>query len=87
MKGVRNTEYVATCEASGRPVREKRSHVMLVPVGRGRMYFHAGCWRVKAVRGMAADNSKVRVRRVVGFRIAKVRRRQSFGLNSVLGGE
>lgn len=39
--------------------------MMLVPVGRGRMFFHAGCWRVKAVRELAADSPKVN-RRVVG---------------------
>ena len=61
MNGVRNSEFLATCKACGQPVREDHSHVMLVPVGRGRMFFHAGCWRVKAVREVAADSPKVRV--------------------------
>ena len=61
MKGVRNSEFLATCKACGQPVREDHSHVMLVPVGRGRMFFHAGCWRVEAVRGLAADSPKVKV--------------------------
>ena len=40
---------------------QDHSHVMVVPVGRGRMFFHAGCWRVRAVRELAADGPKVRV--------------------------
>ena len=60
MKGVRNSEFLATCKACGQPVREDHSHVMLVPVGRGRMFFHAGCWRVKAARDLA-DSPKVKV--------------------------
>jgi len=61
MKGVANSEFLATCKACGQPVREDHSHVMLVPVGRGRMFFHAGCWRVKAAPEMATDTPKVRV--------------------------
>ena len=34
---------LADCDRCGRPVREHDSHVMVVPVGRKRMYFHAGC--------------------------------------------
>ena len=60
MKGVRNSEFLATCKACGQPVREDHSHVMLVPVGRGRMFFHAGCWRVRAVRELVADGPKVK---------------------------
>ena len=61
MKGVRNSEFLATCKACGQSVREDHSHVMVVPVGRGRMFFHARCWRVRAVRELAADGPKVRV--------------------------
>ena len=59
MKGLRHNEFVATCTACGQPVREDHSHVMLVPVGRGRMFFHAGCWRVDTVRDRAGDSPKV----------------------------
>jgi hypothetical protein len=31
------------CKRCGRPVSEHQSHVMVVPVGHKRMYFHAGC--------------------------------------------
>ena len=34
---------LAACKRCGRAVREHHSHVMVVPVGRKRMYFHAGC--------------------------------------------
>lgn len=44
------SEFLARCRRCGQPVREDHSHVMIVPVGRGRMFFHAGCWRIKAVR-------------------------------------
>ena len=59
MKGVRHNEFLATCAACGQPVREDHSHVMLVPVGRGRMFFHAGCWHVKAVRDLVGDDPKM----------------------------
>ena len=62
MKGVRNTEFLATCKACRQPVREDHSHVMLVPVGRGRMFFHAGCWRVKSARELAADSPNVKIK-------------------------
>ena len=52
------SEFVARCTSCGQPVREDHSHVMVVPVGRGRMFFHAGCWRVKAVRDPIADKLK-----------------------------
>jgi hypothetical protein len=32
--------------------------MMLVPVGRGRMFFHAGCGRVKVVRDEGDDGLK-----------------------------
>ena len=61
MKGVRHNEFLATCKACGQPVREDHSHVMLVPVGRGRMFFHAGCWRVDGVRDRFGDRPKVKI--------------------------
>lgn len=36
-------ETVAVCKRCGQSVHEHQSHIMLVPVGRGRMFFHAGC--------------------------------------------
>jgi hypothetical protein len=50
MENVIHSEFVARCTMCGQPVREDHSHVMIVPVGRGRMFFHAGCWQIKAVR-------------------------------------
>lgn len=38
-----STEPIADCKRCGRAVREDHSHVMVVPVGHTRMYFHAGC--------------------------------------------
>jgi hypothetical protein len=38
-----STERIADCKRCGRAVREDLSHVMAVPVGHTRMYFHAGC--------------------------------------------
>lgn len=60
MKGVRYSDFLATCKACGQPVREDHSHVMLVPVGRGRMFFHAACWRVNSVRDRVGDGLKVK---------------------------
>ena len=37
------SDFVGNCKRCGQPVGEHHSHVMLVPVGRGRMFFHAGC--------------------------------------------
>ncbi len=34
---------VADCKRCGQPVHEYQSHVMVVPVGHKRLYFHAGC--------------------------------------------
>jgi hypothetical protein len=36
-------EPLSDCKRCGRPVRKDHSYVMVVPVGRGRMFFHAGC--------------------------------------------
>ena len=38
-----SVETLADCKRCGRAVREDHSHVMVVPVGHKRMYFHAGC--------------------------------------------
>ena len=38
-----SNDSMADCKRCGRPVRESHSHVMVVPVGHKRMYFHAGC--------------------------------------------
>ena len=35
----------ADCTRCGQPVHEHQSHIMLVPVGRGRTFFHAGVSR------------------------------------------
>jgi DNA-binding CsgD family transcriptional regulator len=37
------SEFLANCRRCERPVFDDHSHVMVVPVGRGRMFFHAGC--------------------------------------------
>jgi hypothetical protein len=37
------SEFLANCRRCERPVFEDHSHVMVVPVGRGRMFFHEGC--------------------------------------------
>ena len=50
MERVVHGEFVARCTRCDQPVREDQSHVMVVPVGRGRMFFHAGCWSVRDVR-------------------------------------
>jgi hypothetical protein len=47
METVRGCEFVARCTRCGQPVREDHFHMMLVPVGRGRMFFHAGCKRIR----------------------------------------
>ena len=52
------SEFLARCTRCGQPVREDHSHVMLVPVGRGRMFFHAGCWRINPVRDQVDDRLK-----------------------------
>jgi hypothetical protein len=36
-------DSIAECKRCGREVRESHSHVMVVPVGHKRMYFHGGC--------------------------------------------
>jgi hypothetical protein len=36
-------DSLADCNRCGRAVREDHSHVMVVPVGHKRMYFHAAC--------------------------------------------
>jgi hypothetical protein len=38
-----SSEVLANCRRCGQPVRESHSHVMIVPVGRARMFFHGGC--------------------------------------------
>jgi hypothetical protein len=47
-------DVVGNCQRCGQVVREDHSHVMLVPVGRGRMFFHAGCEPIRTA-GDAAD--------------------------------
>jgi hypothetical protein len=49
MENVMGNVFVANCKRCGQPVREGHPYVMVVPVGRGRMVFHAGCWRIKAM--------------------------------------
>ena len=39
----RREHVLADCTRCGRPVQENHSHVMIVPVGRGRMFYHAAC--------------------------------------------
>jgi hypothetical protein len=51
-------EFLARCARCGQPVREDHAHVMVVPVGRGRMFFHAGCWRISAMRDPVSDRLK-----------------------------
>jgi hypothetical protein len=34
---------LADCKRCGRAVHEDHSHVMVVPMGHKRIYFHAGC--------------------------------------------
>jgi hypothetical protein len=58
MKNAIHGEFVATCTRCGQTVREDQSHVMIVPVGGSRMFFHAGCWRIKALRDEGDDGLK-----------------------------
>jgi hypothetical protein len=48
-------EFLARCTECGQPVHEDHSHVMVVPVGRGRMFFHAGCWHDNALHDPVND--------------------------------
>ena len=52
-------EFLGNCKRCGQPVREDHSYVMVVPVGRGRMFFHAGCepiTRTVATRGSSPES-------------------------------
>jgi hypothetical protein len=53
------TDFLAVCRRCGQPVREDHSHVMVVPVGRGRMFFHAGCEPVVVEPDLAEGELKV----------------------------
>jgi hypothetical protein len=53
-----SSEVVADCSTCGRPVREDHSHIMLVPVGRARMFFHAGCGSINSVRDETGDSQR-----------------------------
>jgi hypothetical protein len=56
--GHASNQFVARCERCGQAVREDHSHVMVVPVGRGRMFFHAGCEPTRPT----SDQADARVR-------------------------
>lgn len=49
---------LGACKRCGRPVYERHSYVMLVPVGRGRMFFHAGCEPLKRPPDATSDTPK-----------------------------
>jgi hypothetical protein len=48
---------LGNCKRCGRPVSEHQSHVMVVPVGHKRIYFHAGCEPLSRPKSDAAVDS------------------------------
>jgi hypothetical protein len=56
-------EAMGVCKRCGQPVHEHHSHIMLVPVGRGRMFYHAGCEPIR--RSDVEDGDKPSVEGVV----------------------
>jgi hypothetical protein len=36
-------DYIDDCGRCGRPIKDHHSHVMVVPIGRGRRFYHASC--------------------------------------------
>lgn len=53
-----SSEFLANCRRCGQPVREDHSHVMVVPVGRARMFFHRGCEPIRRTPDPAAKREK-----------------------------
>ena len=53
--GSMSDKVMGDCERCGRPVRENHSHIMIVPVGHKRMYYHAGCEPIRDKPDLAKD--------------------------------
>ena len=53
-----SSEVLANCRRCGQPVRESHSHVMIVPVGRARMFFHGGCEPIEPTPDQAAKKER-----------------------------
>ena len=51
----KGSQFIGRCERCGQAVREDHSHVMVVPVGRGRMFFHAGCDPIRPTSDLADE--------------------------------
>ena len=45
--------HIGDCSRCGRPVLERQSHVMIVPIGRGRVFYHAGCEPLRSTAELA----------------------------------
>lgn len=57
-----SSEILANCRRCGQPVRESHSHVMIVPVGRARMFFHGGCEPIERTPDPAAKREQSETR-------------------------
>jgi hypothetical protein len=55
---VSKRKFIGRCRTCGRLVREDDSHVMVVPEGEGRIFFHAGCEPIKRTRDHADERLK-----------------------------
>jgi hypothetical protein len=45
--------HIGDCSRCGRPVHEGQSHVMIVPLGRARVFYHAGCEPLRSAEELA----------------------------------
>ena len=45
--------HVGECSRCGRPVHEEQSYVMVAPLGRGRVFYHAGCEPLRSAAELA----------------------------------
>ena len=45
--------HIGDCSRCGRPVHEAQSHVMIVPLGPGRVFYHAGCEPLRSAEELA----------------------------------
>lgn len=50
-------EFLGICKRCDQPVYEHHAHVMVVPMGRGRRFFHIGC----APKDRAPDQAEERL--------------------------
>ena len=70
--------HIGDCSRCSRPVHEGQSHVMIVPLGRGRVFYHAGCEPSAIGRGAGPRRTRGQPRRLAERRVeGEPRRRQA----------